>query len=174
MELTPAMEKFVLHWGEMGSRWGINRSVAQVHALLYLSPTPLAADEIVETLSIARSNVSMSLKELQGWGLVKTAHVLGDRRDHFETITDVWEMFEIIVEERRRREIAPTLTLLRDCLDEAQRNKDDKLTQQRLANMLDFFETGTDWYEQMRALPRDAVVKFIRAGRRLRSLLGVK
>ena len=174
MTLTPAMEKFVLHWGEMGSRWGINRSVAQVHALLYLSPEPLAADEIVETLSIARSNVSMSLKELQGWGLVRTTHVLGDRRDHFETITDVWEMFEIIAEERRRREIAPTLTLLRDCLAEAERSNDDKLTQRRLANMLDFFETITDWYEQMRALPRDAVVKFVRAGRRLRSLLGVK
>ncbi len=173
MKLTPAMEKFILHWGEMGSRWGINRSVAQVHALLYLSPEPLAADEIVETLSIARSNVSMSLKELQGWGLVKTAHVLGDRRDHFETLTDVWEMFEVIIEERRRREIAPTLTVLRDCLDEAQRNNDDKLTQRRMASMLDFFETVTDWYEQMRALPRDAVVKFIRAGRRLRTLLGV-
>src|SRR5579872_1448881 len=117
--LTPIAEKFVLHWGEMGTRWGINRTVAQIHALLYLSSRPLNAEEIAETLSVARSNVSTSLKELQGWGIVKVVHVLGDRRDHFESMKDVWEMFRVIVEQRKRRELDPTLALLRECAAEA-------------------------------------------------------
>jgi DNA-binding transcriptional regulator GbsR (MarR family) len=110
MKLTPVMEKYVLHWGEMGTRWGVNRSIAQIHALLYLSPQPLTAEEIADTLSIARSNVSTSLKELQGFGLVRMTHLLGDRRDHFESIKDNWEMLTLIIEERKRREIDPTLT----------------------------------------------------------------
>src|SRR5688572_540586 len=104
MSLTPTQQKFVLHWGEMGTRWGINRTVAQIHALLYLSPKPLHADEMVETLQVARSNVSNSLKELQAWGIVKVVHVLGDRRDHFECMKDVWDMFRIVLDERKRRE----------------------------------------------------------------------
>src|SRR6185436_8874974 len=95
MELTPIMQKFILHWGEMGTRWGINRTVAQIHALLYLSPRPLNAEEIADTLGVARSNVSTSLKELQNWGIVRIAHVMGDRRDHFESMKDVWEMFRV-------------------------------------------------------------------------------
>src|SRR6204780_4964074 len=102
--LNPIAEKFVLHWGEMGARWGINRTVAQIHALLYLSPRPMHAEEIAATLSVARSNVSNSLRELQGWGIVRVAHVLGDRRDHFESLKDVWEIFRIVAEERKRRE----------------------------------------------------------------------
>ena len=98
MELTPLMQKFVLHWGEMGTRWGINRTVAQIHALLYLSPRPLHAEEIAETLGVARSNVSNSLRELQNWGIVKVVHVMGDRRDHFESMTDVWEMFRTVLD----------------------------------------------------------------------------
>src|SRR5256714_6557908 len=97
-KLSPVQQKFILHWGEMGTRWGINRTVAQIHALLYLSPRPLHAEEITESLSVARSNVSGSLRELQSWGIVKVVHVLGDRRDHFESMKDVWEMFRIIVE----------------------------------------------------------------------------
>src|SRR2546429_9126500 len=107
--LTPVAQKFILHWGEMGTRWGINRTVAQVHALLFLSPQPLPADEIAETLAVARSNVSTSLRELQGWGIVRVVHVLGDRRDHFETLKDVWEIFRIVAEERKKRESDPTL-----------------------------------------------------------------
>src|SRR6267378_7997451 len=107
--LTPVGQKFILHWGEMGTRWGINRTVAQVHALLFLSPKPLPADEISTTLAVARSNVSTSLRELQGWGIVRVVHVLGDRRDHFGSIKDVWEIFRIVSEERKRREIDPTL-----------------------------------------------------------------
>src|SRR5213079_2884054 len=118
MELTPVVEKFILHWGEMGQRWGINRSVAQIHALLYLSPRPLNAEEIAETLGVARSNVSTSLKDLQGWGIVRVAHVMGDRRDHFESIKDVWEIFQIVAQERKRREIDPTLRVLHECVSE--------------------------------------------------------
>src|ERR1700757_3653320 len=101
--LAPISEKFILHWGEMGARWGINRTVAQIHALLYLSAKPLHAEEIAETLGVARSNVSTSLKELQGWGIVKVVHVLGDKRDHFESMKDVWEMFRVVLDERKRR-----------------------------------------------------------------------
>src|SRR5271167_3647469 len=107
--LTPVAQKFILHWGEMGTRWGINRTVAQVHALLFLAPKPVPADEIAATLAVARSNVSTSLRELQGWGIVRAVHILGDRRDHFESIKDVWEIFRIVSEERKRREIDPTL-----------------------------------------------------------------
>src|SRR5262249_12473905 len=120
--LAPVAQKFILHWGEMGTRWGINRTVAQVHALLYLSPRPVPADEIATTLSVARSNVSTSLRELQGWGIVRVVHVLGDRRGHFESIKDVWEMFRIVSEERKRREIDPTLRVIGECVAELKSN----------------------------------------------------
>src|SRR6201993_1563522 len=121
--LAPISEKFILHWGEMGARWGINRTVAQIHALLYLSAKPLHAEEIVETLGVARSNVSTSLKELQGWGIVRMVHVMGDKRDHFESMKDVWEMFRAVLDERKRREIDPTLAMLRECIAEAEQQK---------------------------------------------------
>src|SRR5215813_1945028 len=117
--LTPIQQKFILTWGEMGARWGINRTVAQIHALLYLSAKPLHAEEIASTLGVARSNVSTSLRELQGWGIVRVAHIFGDRRDHFETPKDVWELFRIIVEERKKREADPTLEMLRSVVAEA-------------------------------------------------------
>src|SRR5881275_241673 len=123
MELTPLNQKFIIHWGEMGTRWGINRTVAQIHALLFLAPKPLHAEEIAETLGVARSNVSTSLRELQGWGIVKLSHVLGDKRDHFESMKDVWEMFRLVLDERKKREIDPTLRLLRECLDQAAKSK---------------------------------------------------
>src|SRR5919205_1892459 len=116
MKLTSIQEKFILHWGEMGTRWGINRTVAQVHALLFLSPKPLHAEEIANTLSVARSNVSTSLRELQGWGIVHVVHVLGDRRDHFESIKDVWEIFRQVLDERKKREADPTLAMLREAV----------------------------------------------------------
>ena len=115
-KLTPVQQKFVLHWGEMGTRWGINRTVAQIHALLFLSPTPLHAEEIAATLGVARSNVSTSLRELQGWGIVRVTHILGDRRDHFESLRDVWELFRVIVDERKKREADPTLAMLREAV----------------------------------------------------------
>ena len=119
MKLTPTIERYVLHWGEMGTRWGVNRSVAQIHALLYLAPKPMTAEEIADTLSIARSNVSTSLKELQAWQLIHVSHVIGDRRDRFESRKDLWELLLTIAEERKRREIDPTLTVLRQCVLEA-------------------------------------------------------
>src|SRR6478672_8418295 len=117
-KLHPVQQRFILHWGEMGARWGINRTVAQIHALLFLSPKPLTAEEIADTLSVARSNVSNSLKELQGWGIVHLTHVMGDRRDHFESMKDVWEMFRTILDERKKRETDPTLNMLRECVTE--------------------------------------------------------
>lgn len=118
--LDSVTEKFILHWGEMGTRWGVNRTVAQIHALLYLSSRPLDAEEIATTLSIARSNVSTSLRELESWGIVKAVHLLGDRREHYEAMKDVWEMARIILDERKRREIDPTVSVLRDCLHEVE------------------------------------------------------
>src|SRR5262245_54157824 len=118
MKLSPVVQKFVLHWGEMGTRWGINRTVAQVHALLYVSTQPLHAEDITNALGVARSNVSTSLKELQSWGLVKVVHVLGDRRDHFESLRDPWEMLRQVLDERKRREVDPTIDLLRECVAE--------------------------------------------------------
>ena len=116
MELSDTSRKFILHWGEMGARWGVNRTVAQIHALLYLAGKPLPADEIADTLGVARSNVSNSMRELQAWNLVKLVHVLGDRRDHFETSTDIWDLARTIVRERREREIEPTIAVLKELL----------------------------------------------------------
>src|SRR5947199_7346576 len=167
MELTPLIQKFILHWGEMGTRWGINRTVAQIHALLYLSPKPLTAEEITDLLGVARSNVSNSLKELQGWGIVRLVHVMGDRRDHFESMKDVWEMFRVILDERKKRETDPTLALLRECVAESQKAK-DTYTQERLSEMRDFFETMGHWYDQISQLPTSGIQKLVRMGDRLR------
>src|SRR6266536_1518899 len=146
-KLSPIQQKFILHWGEMGTRWGINRTVAQIHALLFISSKPLHAEEIAATLNVARSNVSNSLKELQGWGIVKLVHVLGDKRDHFESMKDVWEMFRVVLDERKKREIDPTLAMLRSCVAEAEKDKQtDEYTEQKLRELAEFFETSTAWY----------------------------
>jgi DNA-binding transcriptional regulator GbsR (MarR family) len=172
-KLSPVEQKFILHWGEMGTRWGINRTVAQIHALLYLSPRPIHAEEIASTLNVARSNVSTSLKELQGWGIVKRVHVLGDPRDHFESMKDVWEMFRVVLDERKRREIDPTLAMLRECIGEAQKDKEtDTYTQSRLTDLADFFETTTAWYGQVRQWPTSALTRFVKLGDRIRKLIG--
>jgi DNA-binding transcriptional regulator GbsR (MarR family) len=173
LKLTPAMEKFILHWGEMGARWGVSRTVAQIHALLYVAPRPLNAEEIANTLSVARSSVSGSLRELQAWGIIKVIHVLGDRRDHFESMKDAWEMFQVILEHRKRREIDPTLEILRDCLTQAaESSPPDAHTRKRLRELLDFFETMNSWYEQIRRLPTGALMKFVKLGGKVRKLLG--
>jgi len=171
--LSPVTRKFVLHWGEMGTRWGVNRTVAQVHALLYLSPKPLDAEEISKTLSVARSNVSTSLRELESWGIVKPVHLLGDRREHYESMKDVWEMFRVILEERKRREIDPTLAILRECVEElGKAGPADAHTQQRLKEALVFFESATSLYEEVRHLPVGALRGFVKAKGKLRKLLG--
>jgi DNA-binding transcriptional regulator GbsR (MarR family) len=150
MNLPATAKKFIVHWGEMGARWGINRSVAQIHALLYLSPHALPADEIAETLAIARSNVSVGLKELQSWNLVRSTQTLGDRRDHFETSADVWDLFRVIIRERKRRELDPTLAVLRDCVTEAKAAESKQLPHldERLEAMLEFMELVDAWGER--------------------------
>ena len=172
-QLTPIQQRFILHWGEMGARWGINRTVAQIHALLYLSPRPLHAEEITTTLGVARSNVSTSLRELQGWGIVRVTHILGDRRDHFESLKDVWEMFRIIVDERKKREADPVLAMLRDAAVEAKKpGAADPYTRERLNDMLQFFEQMTAWVEQTRKLPTPAIVRMVKAGDRIARMFG--
>ena len=165
MKLTAVQEKFILHWGEMGTRWGINRTVAQVHALLFLSPSPLNAEQLAETLGVARSNISNSIRELQSWGIVKLVHVMGDRRDHFESMKDPWEMFRVVLDERKKREVDPTLAMLREALGELERDKSkDSYTAERLTSLQEFFETTSAWYNQVRHWPTAAIVKFIRLG----------
>src|SRR5512145_2565102 len=149
--LSPVQQKFILHWGEMGTRWGINRTVAQVHALLFLSPKPLHAEDIMQALGVARSNVSNSLKELQGWGIVKRVHVMGDARDHFESLKDVWEMFRVVLDERKKREIDPTGRVLHECIAEAEKTKEtDEYTRRKLRELAGFFDVTTAWYNQVR------------------------
>ena len=173
-KLGPVQQKFILHWGEMGTRWGINRTVAQIHALLYLSPKPLHAEDISETLAVARSNVSNSLKELQGWGIVKLTHVLGDKRDHFESLKDVWEMFRVVLDERKKREIDPTIAMLRDCVAGAEKDKEtDAFTEQKLRELADFFDMTSAWYAQVRQWPTGALTRFVKAGDKIRKLLGI-
>ena len=165
MILNPVIQKMVLHWGEMGARWGISRTVAQIHALLYFSPKPLTADEIVEALGVARSHVSNSLKELQTWGVIKGVHILGDRREHFESIKDVWQMFEILLDERKRREMDPTLKTLRETSAQlAAGAAVDSHTKQRLAEMLEFFELMDGWFGDVRRLPLSSRVKLVKVG----------
>jgi DNA-binding transcriptional regulator GbsR (MarR family) len=170
MELTAARRRFVLHWGEMGARWGTNRTVAQVHALLFVSERPLHAEEIADTLEVARSNISVSLRELKAWGLVRIAHVLGDRRDYFEAPGDVWEMFQVILEGRKRREVDPTLAVLRECVEEAEAAKDAH-ARRRLVEMLAFFELTLSWFDQVRRMPRQTLTRLARMGSRVAKFL---
>ena len=171
-KLSPTVEKYVLHWGEMGSRWGVNRTIAQIHALLYLSPEPLPAEDIVALLGVARSNVSTSLRELQSIGLVKVSHVMGDRRDLFEAVHDVWELFSIVLDGRKRREVDPTVSVLRECMLEAESDKEiDATTKERINNMLSFLEGMTDWYSQIATVPTPTLKKLMRMGAKITKVL---
>lgn len=162
---SPTAQKFILHWGEMGTRWGVNRTVAQIHALLFLAGRPLNAEDIVETLGVARSNVSNSLKELQSWKLVRVTHLLGDRRDHFTALQDVWEIFRVIVEERKRREIDPTLSVLRECAIEG--TQDPALDAAALARMqttLDFLEMLSSTFQEYQHLSPQTLQRLLKMG----------
>jgi len=170
--MDPVMEKLVLHWGEMGARWGISRTVAQIHALLFFSPKPLAADEIVEALQVARSHVSNSLRDLQSWGVVKITHTMGDRREHFQSIKDVWQLFEILLDERKRREVDPTLKALRETAAQIDSTTPvDPHTRQRLQEMLEFFEMMDSWFGEIRRMPLESRVKLVKLGNRIRKWL---
>lgn len=172
--LSSVEQRFILHWGEMGTRWGINRTVAQVHALLFLSPKPLNAEQIQATLGVARSNISNSLKELQGWGIVRLVHLPGDRRDHFESLKDVWEMFRVVLDERKKRELDPTLAMLRTSIDEAAKDEaTSEYTEQRLRDMHEFFQTTTGWYGHLRHWPTEAITKLAKLGDRALKILGI-
>ena len=171
MPLTPVEQKFILHWGEMGTRWGINRTVAQVHALLFLSPKPLHAEEIASTLSVARSNVSTSLRELQGWGVVQVVHVLGDRRDHFESLKNVWEMFRIVSQERKRRELDPTLRILQECVGDLKgTGTGAAYTRERLEEMLEFLTITSSLFDEVANLPPSTLRGMVRLRGKLKTL----
>ena len=166
--LPEPVEKFILHWGDMGSHWGVNRSIAQAYALLYLSDRPLAAEEISERLGIARSGVSNSLRELVGWKLIWRAPVRGDRRDHFEAETDLWEVVKRIAEGRKAREIDPAQRALRECVAAAEADPTVNGTAMtRLADMMAFIETMNSWYEQMLTLPKSSLIALISMGSRV-------
>lgn len=167
--LSPATQKFILHWGEMGTKWGVNRTVAQIHALLYVSPEPLTAEDIAGALSVARSNVSTSLKELQSWKLIKTARVLGDRRDHFETTKDVWELFKIVMEERKRREVDPTLAVLRECA--AETGREDAYAGDRIRALLDFTQSWDVWFNEVRTLSPGTLKTLVKLGGKVQKLV---
>lgn len=173
--LPPFAQNFVLHWGEMGTKWGINRTVAQIHALLFISEEPLNAEGICNRLGVARSNVSNSLKELQNWGIANVVHLPGDRRDHFESVKDVYELFRIIATERKRREIDPTLRNLRKSADEAGETNDlsDAYAKGQLEDLLGFFEMISDFYEKMDRMPTKSAVKMFRMGDKIAKTLGV-
>lgn len=173
MDLTPVMQRYILHWGEMGARWGTNRSVAQIQALLFLTARPMNAEEIAQTLGIARSNVSNSLKELQGWGLIKLTHLPGDRRDHFEGKTDPWDMLTLIVEGRKKREIDPTLEMLAACVAEAEADPATPSgVKARLKDMHGFMSRLDRWYEQIRQIPRPTLMKLMSLGARIAGFIG--
>ena len=173
MELKPISERFVLHWGEMGSRWGVNRTVAQIHALLYVAGRPIDAEEIAQTLRIARSNVSNSMKELLSWKLVRLVHLRGDRRDYFETSTDIWELFRLIVEGRRQGEIGPTIEVLKTCLTPPPLAQEEATTQKRLQETLDFIEILTAWADEMLRLKPETLMKTLGVGAKIsRTLRG--
>ena len=172
MKISPATEKYILHWGEMGTRWGTNRTVAQIQALLYLSPKPLRADQIVDLLSVARSNVSTSIRELQSYGLVRMIHLLGDRRDYFESIDDVWELFRVIIEQRKQRELNPTITMLRQCVSEVeQESQTNDITKERIRNMLEFIDSTNTWYEKIRSISTSTLQKLMKLGTTITKLV---
>jgi DNA-binding transcriptional regulator GbsR (MarR family) len=170
--LPPAVERFVLKWGDMGSAWGVNRSVSQIHALLYLAGRPLTAEDIADSLGIARSNVSNSLKELMGWALIRRVPIRGDRRDHFEAEGDIWELVTRIAIGRKAREIDPVVETLRACLSEAQSDpRVDVLAKKRLSEMLEFTSAADRWFQQMLSLPRGKLKTLMKLGAKVAKIL---
>lgn len=171
MKLNPTTEKFVLHWGEMGTKWGVNRTVSQIHALLYILGRPMNADEIVETLGVARSNVSTSMKELQSLNLVQVVHIMGDRRDHFTTSDDVWTLFRTIVEVRQRREIEPTMHFLNQLINSPEFEQENEAVKKRIMQTHDFISVLTSWANEMLKLSSATMVKILKLGASIQKLL---
>ncbi len=172
--VTPPGRRFVLHWGEMGSRWGVNRTVSQVHALLFLMGRPMHAEELAEMLQVARSNVSNSLRELQNWKLVRMTHIQGDRRDHFETAQDPWELMRIIVRERKSREFDPTVAVLHECVRDAGFAKLDRGAQKRIRETLALMESLSSWSDEMLGLESTTLAHLMKLGAKVQSMLRKK
>ena len=171
MKLNPATEKFILHWGEMGSQWGVNRTMSQIHALLYIIGKPLNAEEITDTLGVARSNVSTSIKELQNWGLVQKVSILGDRRDHFTTNTDVWELARIIVVERQKRELEPTVRFLQELMESPEFAQENQEVKSRIRETEEFVDTLTTWSSEMLRLPTSTLKRILKLGASVKKFL---
>ncbi|MBS9781315.1 MAG: MarR family transcriptional regulator [Gammaproteobacteria bacterium] len=171
MKLTKTKEQFILHWGEMGTKWGVNRSVSQIHALLFIAGKPMNAEEITETLGLARSNVSNSIKELQNWRLVHTVSVLGDRREHFSTDEDVWALLRIITAERQRREIEPTVQFLKQLMESEAFNDEDSTAQNRIRQTHQLVSTLSQWMQQIIQLPTKTLVTILQLGAKIQKIL---
>jgi len=173
MKITPVIEKYINHWGEMGLRWGTNRTVAQIQALLYLSPRPLTAEEISSLLSVVQSHVSTSLRELQNYGVVNMTHIAGDRNDYFESIHDVWELFRVIIEQRKQKELSPTLKMLNECSIEIEKeNEAHQVTRERIHNMLSFVNSINNWYEKIKSISNSALQKIMSLGNAITKFVG--
>ncbi|MBY5986530.1 MarR family protein [Roseovarius sp. THAF27] len=171
MQLSPATQNFILHWGEMGAKWGVNRSVAQIHALLHVMPDPMTAEDISETLNLARSNVSNGLKELQAWKLVKVSRQLGDRRDHFTSVRDMFDLVNVVIEGRREREYAPTLAALKAVAEEAETDGTPKKVRGRIRETLETMQLFDDWYRDVARLPRAVQLSAVKLGARVAKFL---
>jgi DNA-binding transcriptional regulator GbsR (MarR family) len=172
MQLSPLLSRFVLHWGEMGTRWGVNRTVAQVHALLFIAGRAMHAEEITDTLQVARSNISTSLRELQSWQLVRLVHVAGDRRDHFETTGDPWELMRTVVRERQRREIAPTIDVLHEILADPALSREPAEAKLRMRQTLELLQTLTTWSDEMLKLDTGTLSQMLKLGARIKKFFG--
>ncbi len=174
MKLPPLTQRFVLHFGEMGSRWGINRTVGQIYALLYVSARPLNADDIGEALTFSRSNVSMGLKELQSWNLVRLIHQPNDRREYFQAPEDVWAIFRTLANERRKREVDPTLSMLREALMEQPGTAEDIHAQERMKQMHSFIELMTNWLDDVQKMDSETLASLMQMGAKVQKLLEMK
>lgn len=171
MHLTPAMQDFILHWGEMGAKWGVNRSVAQIHALLHIAPDPMTAEDICDTLSLARSNVSTAIKELIGWKLVRASRQLGDRRDHFTSVRDMIDLVNTVVDGRREREYAPTLAALRIVAKDAETDDTPDAIKTRINDTLETMQQFDDWYTEIARLPRGTQMALLKLGAKIARFL---
>lgn len=171
IQLSDLGNQFILHWGEMGARWGINRTVSQIHAFLYYIGKPANAEQIAETLQVARSNVSNSLKELQNWNLVRVTHMMGDRRDYFETSLDVWQLFFTVINERKKREFDPTVAFLQNIVSENKFNNNELDAKKRIESMLELMQTLSIWGDEMLKLKPETLTKIMKYGAKIQALL---
>lgn len=172
--MTPLVRSFVSHFGEMGSRWGINRTVGQIYALLYVTHDHLNADDIGDKLGISRSNVSIGMKELQAWGLVKLERIPGDRREYFTTLGDIWEIFRVVAAERRRRELAPTLAVLRESLAQNVDSPQDQFAQQRMREMHELVELANNWFDDLQRMSPESLAQLMKMGATLQKVVSAK